>query len=248
MFPSLTQTLTHTYNCHIATCTHCMCALQVTGPEAAAAMQQQLDAAVAQAAAAAQQHVQQFLDQANQSRAAAEADVIELRQALAGRDDALNALQQQLDQAQEQQQQAPTALAAEMAASIDGSSLQHLRKQAAVLQQEVDSLRRELAAAHQRTHEVTQMYLTASTPAPATSAVPPCIDSSTAVSSVASGRFLPPTLGSRRAVRGGLDARVTGVQPKGLLGLYKKPQVRGLFVMYFVAVHAAVSAIVIRAV
>lgn len=202
--------------------------VQAVTPEA---LQQQLEAAVAQAVAAAQERVQQFLNAGNASRAAAEADVIELRQALAGRDETLAALQQQLDDARQQQP----------AAGSNGGSrgLAMLQQQVTSLREEVDSLRRELAAAHQRTHEVTQMYLSA---AAAAAAAPPAADGSSGAAA-GSNRFLPPLPGLGRAGRQG-----GGVgKPKGLLGLYKRPQVRGLFVMYFVAVHAAVSAIVIRA-
>ena len=223
--------------------------LQATGPEATAAMQQQLEAAVAQAVSAAQERVQQFLDAANASRAAAEADVIELRQALAGRDETLTALQQQLA---EQQQQQP---AAGSSGGSSGGGLQVLQQQVAGLQSEVDGLRRELAAAHQRTHEVTQMYLSAASAAAATT---PAATAATG-SSGGSSKFLPPPpagMGRGLAAAAGgsasgvLASSSRGVQsqgPKGLLGLYKRPQVRGLFVMYFVAVHAAVSAIVMRA-
>jgi flagellar biosynthesis chaperone FliJ len=206
---------------------------QAVTPEA---LQQQLEAAVAQAVAAAQEHVQQFLDAANASRAAAEVDVIELRQALAGRDETLAVLQQQLDDARQQ----PKA-----GSSGGGSGLVTLQQQVTSLQEEVDSLRRELAAAHQRTHEVTQMYLSA---ASAAAAAPPAGGSS-GVSSGASGsnRFLPPRPGLWRGGKQGSSAGGGAGKPKGLLGLYKRPQVRGLFVMYFVAVHAAVSAIVMRA-
>lgn len=201
-------------------------------------MQQQLEAAVSQAVAAAQERVQQFLEAANASRAAAEADVIELRQALAGRDETLTALQQQLAEQQQQQQPPVAAAAATAGSSSSGGGLQARQQQVAELQGEVDGLRRELAAAHQRTHEVTQMYLSAASAAAPPGATP-AITSSTASSS---SRFLPPLPGMGR----GLSRAGSGVQPKGLLGLYKRPQVRGLFVMYFVAVHAAVSAIVMR--
>lgn len=191
---------------------------------------------MAQAAAAAQEHVQQFLDAANASRAAAEADVIELRQALAGRDETLAALQGQLDDARQQQQH--VAAAAPGVGSNGGSSgMAALQQQVAALQEEVDSLRRELAAAHQRTHEVTQMYLSA---ASAATVAAPAAGGSNAVAA-GSSRFLPPLPGMGRVSHQGVG------KPKGLLGLYKRPQVRGLFVMYFVAVHAAVSAIVMRA-
>jgi hypothetical protein len=200
-------------------------------------MQQQLEAAVSQAVTAAQERVSQFLESANASRAAAEADVIELRQALTGRDETLAALQASLDAALQQQQQ-PAAAAA---GSNGSSGLAALQQQVGVLQEEVDTLRKELAAAHQRTHEVTQMYLSAA----AAAAAPPAGAAAPAFGSSSSSRFLPPLPGMGRGLGGGAGGgRV--LQPKGLLGLYKRPQVRGLFVMYFVAVHAAVSAIVMR--
>jgi len=199
-------------------------------------MQQQLEAAVSQAVAATQERVQQFLDAANASRAAAEADVIELRQALAGRDETLATLQQQLA---EQQQQQPAAVAAGSSGG-GAAGVQVLQQQVAGLQQQLDGLRRELAAAHQRTHEVTQMYLSAASAA----AAPPPPPAAAPISS-SSSKFLPPLPGMSRGLGGAAGGRVQG--PKGLLGLYKRPQVRGLFVMYFVAVHAAVSAIVVRA-
>lgn len=199
-------------------------------------VQQQLEAAVAQAVAAAQERVQQFLDAANASRAAAEADVIELRQALAGRDDTLAALQAQLADARQQQGAAAPAVGS----SGGSSGMAALQQQVAALQEEVDSLRRELAAAHQRTHEVTQMYLSA---ASAATAAAPVVGGSSGSNAGAAGssRFLPPLPGMGKVSHQGVG------KPKGLLGLYKRPQVRGLFVMYFVAVHAAVSAIVMRA-
>jgi hypothetical protein len=217
-------------------------------------MQQQLEGAVAQAVAAAQERVGAFLEAANASRAAAEADVIELRQALAGRDETLAALQARLDEALQQQQQGlvqqgvgqeqEAGVTAAAAAAAGSSGLAALQQQVAALQEEVGGLRRELAAAHQRTHEVTQMYLSA---AAAAAAAPPAAAAPAAGGSSSSSRFLPPLpgMGGRgRGLSGGAGGRV--LQPKGLLGLYKRPQVRGLFVMYFVAVHAAVSAIVMR--
>jgi hypothetical protein len=55
----------------------------------------------------------------------------------------------------------------------------------------------------------------------------------------------------RRGLGAGLGGGERGgaapCTPLGLMGLYKRPQIRGLFVLYFVAVHAAVSAIVMQA-
>ena len=181
--------------------------------------------------------MQQFLDAANASRAAAEADVIELRQALAGRDETLSALQQQLDQIHTQQPPAATA-----GSSGSSGGVAALQQQVAALQGEVDSLRRELAAAHQRTHEVTQMYLSAAT---AAAAAPPAAAAGS--SGGGSNKFLPPLPGMGRSGHRVLSVGGGVQRAGGLLGLYKRPQVRGLFVMYFVAVHAAVSAIIFRA-
>jgi hypothetical protein len=188
--------------------------------------------------------VQQFLDAANASRAAAEADVIELRQALAGRDETLSALQQQLDQIHTQQP--PAATAGSSGSSGGGSSggVAALQQQVAALQGEVDSLRRELAAAHQRTHEVTQMYLSAAT---AAAAAPPAAAAAGSSGGGGSNKFLPPLSGMGRSGHRVLSVGGGVQRAGGLLGLYKRPQVRGLFVMYFVAVHAAVSAIIFRA-
>jgi hypothetical protein len=118
-----------------------------------------------------------------------------------------------------------------------------LQQQVAALQGEVDGLRRELAAAHQRTHEVTQMYLSAAT---AAAAAPPAA-AAAGSSGGGSSKFLPPLPGMGRSGHRGLSVGGGVQRAGGLLGLYKRPQVRGLFVMYFVAVHAAVSAIIFRA-
>eukprot|EP00775_Hariotina_reticulata_P008156 gene8156-8349_t len=171
------------------------------------ALLQQLESTVSEAVAAAQAHFGTVVEARDAALAAAEADVDELRRALGGRDEQLLQLEAKLA--------APTAAAGAPDSAVStplGSKDQ--QQPASKLETEIVGLRRELAAAHQRTHEVTQMYLTAVNSKP--SAAPESALHSAASSSEtwqalvvnpARGRTSPPFLA-----------------PKGLVGLYKRPK------------------------
>jgi hypothetical protein len=235
------------------------------------AMRQQLQAAVAEAVTATQERLRGIVEARDAALAAAEADVQELRSALAGRDERLAQLEQQLLGAAGAgaARGGPTeGVSAEAAAAAAGGG------DAAELAAEVEGLRRELAAAHQRTHEVTQMYLAAAANTGAGGSgggaaggsgdgdsdsaesaqqhggvAGSISDASQALSdspAAAVGRRVMRRRGLGVVLGGGGGKGAAPGTPIGLMGLYKRPQIRGLFVLYFVAVHAAVSAIVMQ--
>lgn len=160
-------------------------------------------------------------------------------------------------------------------------------QQVQTLQADVANLRRELNAAHQRTHDVTQMYLAAAAQAQAANSYQSAGSSSSSRPGATAGvgSLQPPgagagdsyynkkdesftwdpesaaleggVLGTFQPLSGVLRARVpgaghaavwpalrntAGLVDRGTLALYRRPALRGLFVLYFVAVHAAVSA------
>jgi hypothetical protein len=243
-------------------------------------MREHLQAAVSEAVSATQERLRGVVEARDAALAAAEADVQELRGALAGRDERLAQLEQQLlagastgavaagaagadgiadagSAGGDTQGPTPAALAA--AAKGDAASLHEL-------QVEVVGLRKELAAAHQRTHEVTQMYLAAAAAGGAAAdgnsdsaessqqqggvgAASSMDGASQALSdspAAAVGRRVMRRRGLGVGLGGGGRGGAAPSTPVGLMGLYKRPQIRGLFVLYFVAVHAAVSAIVMQ--
>lgn len=211
-------------------------------------VRQQLQAAVLEAVSATQEHMRSVLEARDAAIAAAEADVQELRSALAGRDERLLQLEQQLEAAAAGAASLAAAKAAAEPGVAGGAEGQTVAQR---LGAEVDSLRRELAAAHQRTHEVTQMYLAAAAGgAGAGSADTTGGAAAAGLEAQGEGGIAVFAGSGFGGVGGSIVRRVgwgVGAHPKGLVGLYKRPQVRGMFVLYFVAVHAAVSAIVMQA-
>jgi hypothetical protein len=239
-------------------------------------MRQQLQAAVLEAVSATQERLRGVVEARDAALAAAEADVQELRDALAGRHERLAQLEQQLAGASTGAVAAGAVGADDIAdaGSARGdnqgpTSATATEGDAAALhelQVEVAGLRKELAAAHQRTHEVTQMYLAAAAAGGAAAdgdsdsaesshqqggagAASSMDGASQALSdspAAAVGRKVMRRRGLGVGLGGGGRGGAAPSTPVGLMGLYKRPQIRGLFVLYFVAVHAAVSAIVMQ--
>lgn len=191
-------------------------------------LRHQLESAVSKAVAAAQAQLCTVVEARDTALAAAEADVDELRRALSGRDERLVQLEAKLAAASP-----PTAATSSTISSQPGSNDQPL---APKIEGEIQGLRRELAAAHQRTHEVTQMYLTAVSGKPSAA-----IESIVNSASNSEEAWRASALNHARGY-----SSLPSLAPKGLVGLYKRPKVRGLFVLNFVAVHAAVCAIVMH--
>jgi chromosome segregation ATPase len=162
------------------------------------ALRAQLQAAVDEAVTAAREQLHVALTARDNALAAAEADIAELRTALAGRDERLACLQ------------SGSGAAAAAHCGDDNKN--------ADVQGEVELLKQQLAAAHQRTHEVTQMYLAA-----------------------ANEREV---IGSAVDAPCQREAKLTALHPVGLPPLKRQQRLRGMHALYFVAMHAAVGTMV----